>query len=133
MSNIPTSAMPHAGTTSAMTETGTNSTGSAAIETPRHDWGDADGGRGRYDDASSPARHEQSLKARLSNHKVAVAVAAGAVTAAAIPFMLSARKKSSERRDYPRAGYVEGRERADAASYDYDIVTGERSGVPSEA
>lgn len=106
MSNIPSSAMPHAGT-STTTQTGRNDSGSASFRT-----GETDSQAGKaWSSDGTQTEQRSSFRETISDNKVTIAVAAaGAVAAAAIPFMLS-KRKTSQRSEYPRSGFVETRER----------------------
>lgn len=109
MSTIPSNAMPKAGGTGygAGATAGTVQSGSP----DRH-----------YTNETSIAeRGGWRAKAR-DNKGVAIGLAFGAVAAAAIPFMLSARRKSSA--EPPARG---------GQQYDYDITTGERKGSTAKA
>lgn len=83
MSTIPNSAMPHAGGTAS--DTDTSSDYQNAGDTSFSDEGS------RWDTT------ELMEMAREHKTGIALGVAAGAIAAAAIPFMLSGRKSSSER------------------------------------
>jgi len=108
MSSIPNSAMPHAGGGTTSSETNHNRSGS------EHGYS----GNGSYrspetysrdaDFFSDRSRSDMTLMDRARDHKtgIAVGIAVGAIAAAAIPFMLSGRRRSSE---YDRDLYVDKR------------------------
>ncbi|HEV2079953.1 MAG TPA: hypothetical protein VGR19_08690 [Allosphingosinicella sp.] len=128
MSNIPNSAMPHAGGNS--TDSGSNApqqsnfasgpSGSAgqsagsstSMQADDYSRGTAQGDRfsgqplqqDRFSETNYTVRDRESggvlEKARDHKTGIALGVAVGAIAAAAIPFMLSGKKKSNERRDY---------------------------------
>ena len=114
MSNIPNSAMPHAGgtsTTGADTRNSQQSSefGAGASRGSTQETGFASSSGSQPSDYRSDSFYSAnqrdsgtSLLDRAREHKagIAVGVAVGAIAAAAIPFMLSGKKRSSEWRDY---------------------------------
>jgi hypothetical protein len=62
----------------------------------------------RYAEGSSQTQRSGSLRDKARGHKTGIALgfAVGAIAAAAIPFMLSGRKNSSDRRDVDYSGDV---------------------------
>lgn len=86
MSTIPNSAMPHAGGTSSDMDSSSSSS----------DFQNA-GDTSFSDEGSRWDKTELMERAREHKTGIALGVAAGAIAAAAIPFMLSGRKNSSER------------------------------------
>lgn len=121
MSNIPNSAMPHAGGNSTKAEDGrqsTQNTGTRA-DNPTTSYGNQDTSRSQQSDinfaaggpvsrqpdrdreTNSQRERSSSVMEKARNHKtgIAVGVAVGAIAAVALPFMLSGKKKSSDRRD----------------------------------
>ena len=108
MSNIPSNTMPHAGGTNlsdddgrkSTTTTGPRDTHSAtygAAETPHAQQTDT-----RFEatgDVSRQKTGKVTEKTRSNKTGLVVGLAVGAAAAAAIPFMLSKKKKSSERQD----------------------------------
>lgn len=121
MSNIPSNAMPHAGGTTTAQDNNRNTINA------NH------GGNSRQSHyASETSLREESTwrgsgdswmdKAR-DNKGMAIGIAVGAVAAAAIPFMLSGRKKGAGQTSSTRTGQ----------QYDYDVTTGKRSGTRAKA
>jgi len=138
MSNIPSNAMPHAGGTSTNTDdrratqpTGTRSddssvsygsgytpgaqqSGSYSAETSTYSRQPDQYRENQYRTVDYRDRSSGSLMEKARDHKtgIALGVAVGAIAAAAIPFMFSGKKKSSENRDvdYSADVYVDNRE-----------------------
>lgn len=93
MSNIPNSAMPHAGGTS----TTANDTTKSSVKTSTYGSDDARGSQQGDTYYADRSRRSGGLMEKARDHKtgIAVGMAVGAIAAAAIPFMFSGKKKSS--------------------------------------
>lgn len=134
MSNIPNSAMPHAGGNSASAEDSrqaTQTTGSRA-DSPAMNFDSQNNSRGQqsnthhaqtgeishqpdhYRETNYAPQRSGSLMDRARDHKgLAVGIAVGAIAAAALPMMFAGKKKSSDRQkvDYSADVYVDNRDR----------------------
>ncbi len=144
MSNIPNSAMPHAGgnstggssdsqqsnfangpSGSANQSLGSSTSAQADDFSSQSMQGDRFSGQplqqDRFSESNYSARGRESggVMEKARDHKtgIALGVAVGAIAAAAIPFMLSGKKKSNDRRDdYSTAGDLQVDTRTTSAS-----------------
>lgn len=121
MSTIPSNAMPHAGGTTTAQDNNRNTINA------HHDAGSAHhrdhGGTSLREESTWRGSGDSWMDKARDNKGVAIGIAVGAVAAAAIPFLLSGRKKSAGQ-DAPARS---------ERQYDYDVTTGQRSGSRARA
>jgi hypothetical protein len=134
MSNIPSSAMPHAGGTS---DTSSDTRASTSGSSSASYGSGTSSASGTYQPDTyrrEPSYSDRSqdrggLMEKARDHKtgIAVGVAIGAIAAAAIPFMFSGKRKSSERdysAQYDRDVYVDNRGSAMRSGSDWNSGSG---------